>query len=77
MSNGNPFYVHPGTDFGPGLMGLAQTVERVGVRKKAEEKLKKKIEELERFEKVTVDRELQMVKLKKKIKELEEELKNK
>lgn len=34
----NPFYVHPGTDFGPGLMGLAQTVERVGVRKKAEEK---------------------------------------
>ena len=35
----NPFYVHPGTDFGPGLMGLAQTVERVGERKKAEEKI--------------------------------------
>jgi len=38
MSNGNPFYVHPGTDFGPGLMGLAQTVEKVGIRRKAEEK---------------------------------------
>lgn len=38
MTNGNPFYVHPGTDFGPGLMGLAQTIERVGERKKAEEK---------------------------------------
>lgn len=34
----NPFTVIPGTDFGPGLMGLAQTVERVGERKKAEQK---------------------------------------
>ena len=36
MSNGNPFYVHPGADFGPGLMGLSQTVGRVGEIKKIE-----------------------------------------
>lgn len=34
MSNGNPFYVHPGTDFGPGLMGLAETL---GVKRKERE----------------------------------------
>ena len=34
----NPFYVHPGTDFGPGLMGLAQTIGEVGEIKKAERK---------------------------------------
>ena len=34
----NPFYVHPGTDFGPGLMGLAQTVGEVGERKDVERK---------------------------------------
>ena len=46
MSNGNPFYVHPGTDFGPGLMGLAQTVGQVGERKKAEKiALEKKTKE--------------------------------
>lgn len=36
MANGNPFYVHPGADMGPGLMGLAETVGKVGERKKAE-----------------------------------------
>jgi len=34
----NPFYVHPGTDFGPGLMGLAKTVGEVTKMKKAERK---------------------------------------
>jgi len=34
----NPFTVIPGTDFGPGLMGLAKTVGEVGERKKAEQK---------------------------------------
>ena len=34
----NPFYVHPGNDFGPGLMGLAQTVGEVGERKDVERK---------------------------------------
>ena len=32
----NPFYVHSGTDFGPGLMGLAQTLGEVGEIKKAD-----------------------------------------
>jgi hypothetical protein len=32
----NPFYIQPGGDFGPGLMGLSQTVSRVGEIKKAE-----------------------------------------
>lgn len=36
MSNGNPYYVHPGADFGPGLMGLARTVGQVGEIKKKE-----------------------------------------
>jgi len=52
------------------------TVRDIVAQKKAEEELKNKINELERFEKVTVGRELQMVKLKKKITELEWELKN-
>lgn len=33
---------------------------------RSEEKLKEKIEELERYKKVTVDRELKMIELKKK-----------
>ncbi|MBE3136903.1 MAG: PAS domain S-box protein [Thermoplasmata archaeon] len=41
-------------------------------RKKAEKELKEKIDELERFKKLTVDRELKMIELKKRIKELEE-----
>ena len=46
-------------------------------RKKAEEKLENRVEELEKFHKFTIDRELKMIELKKKIKELEsEKLKN-
>ena len=41
-------------------------------RKKAEKNLKEKIEALERYKKLTVDRELKMIELKKQIKELEE-----
>lgn len=40
----NPFYVQPGADMGPGLMGLAETIEKVGARKK-EEKLAQKAQE--------------------------------
>lgn len=49
-----------------------KTVDNLGVfyditdRKKAEDELKKKIEELERFNKVTVCRDLKMKELKKK-----------
>jgi len=52
-------------------------VRDVTDRKQAERIMKKDIEELEKFQKVTVDRELKMVELKKKIKELEEELNKK
>jgi PAS domain S-box-containing protein len=41
-------------------------------RKQAQEKLKEKIDELERYKKVTVDREMKMMDLKKRIIELEE-----
>lgn len=43
-------------------------------RKNSENKLKEKIDELERWKKVTVDRELKMVELKSEIKELEAKL---
>lgn len=43
-------------------------------RKKAEKELKERLDELERFHKATVSRELTMIELKKKIKELEEEI---
>lgn len=46
MTKGNPFYVHPGADFGPGLMGLAGTVSKVGEIKKAEQKEKTMREEI-------------------------------
>ncbi len=46
-------------------------------RKRAEEELKKRTEELERFNKMAVGRELKMIGLKKKIKELEEKLQKK
>ena len=39
MTNGNPFYVHPGADFGPGLMGLAQTIGKFGDIKKEENRI--------------------------------------
>jgi PAS domain S-box-containing protein len=45
--------------------------------KKMEEELKSKVEELERFSKLAVGRELKMIELKKMIKELEDKLNNK
>ena len=51
---------------------LQATVRDVTEQKKAEEELKSKIEELERFNKLSVGRELKMIELKKRIKELEE-----
>ena len=43
--------------------------------KKMQDELKEKIEDLERFSKFAVDRELKMEELEKKVKELEERLK--
>ena len=46
-------------------------------RRETEEKLREKMDELERFNKLMIGRELRMVELKKRIKELEEKLKTK
>lgn len=60
-----------------------RTIKTYGVnqditeRKQAEEEIKRKIQELERFNKISVDRELKMIELKKKIEELEAQLKEK
>jgi hypothetical protein len=49
-------------------------VHDVTERKKAEKELKEKIEELERYKKVTVDRELKMIELKTEMNKLHEKL---
>jgi two-component system sporulation sensor kinase A len=51
---------------------MTSVVRDITERKKADEKLKEKIDELERYKNVTVGRELRMVELKKRIKKLEE-----
>lgn len=54
-----------------GLLGVMRDITEL---KRVEEELKARLEELEKFTKVAVDREERMVELKKKIKELEAEL---
>lgn len=54
------------------VLGIVRDITE---RKKMEEELKRKNEELENFYKIAVNRELQMVNLKKKIQELEEKIK--
>ncbi|MCJ7816727.1 MAG: PAS domain S-box protein [Candidatus Aenigmarchaeota archaeon] len=56
---------------------LQATVRDVTAQKKAEEELKSKIEELERFNRLAVGRELKMIELKKRIKELESQVRKK
>ena len=46
-------------------------------RKKVDNKLKVKVDELKRFNKLAVGRELRMIELKKRVKELENELSRK
>jgi len=55
--------------------GALIMVEDTTEQKQAEERLKNKIQELERWQKLTVDRELRMKELKERIKELEQEVK--
>ena len=53
-------------------MGISRDITE---QKQTEAELKKHLNELERFESVTIGRELKMIELKNKIKELEEQLK--
>jgi len=55
-----------------GVMGISRDITE---QKQTEAELKKRLNELERFESVTIGRELKMIELKNKIKELEEQLK--
>ena len=60
-----------------GVNMLAEEIEAVITdRDKSEIVLKNKIEELERYKRLTVNRELKMIELKKRIKELEKGNKN-
>jgi PAS domain S-box-containing protein len=58
------------------LQMIVSSIRDTTDRKRAEEKLKEKLDELERYKNVTVDRELRLIELKKKIKQLEEKLKS-
>jgi len=62
--NGNPI----------GTVGISRDITE---KKKIEEEIKKKYEELERFNRLMIGRELKMVELKKRIRELELKLSNK
>ena len=56
------------------IIGTVSFGRDITKQKKAEGELKKRVEELERFHKLVVGRELRMIELKKKIKKLEEKL---
>jgi PAS domain S-box-containing protein len=58
-----------------GRRAIAGICKDITERKKAETALKEKVEELEKWYKVTVNREIEMTRLKKKIQELESKLK--
>jgi len=57
------------------VVSVQTIMEDITERKQMEEELKEKLDELQQFEKVTVDRELKMVELKKKNEALEEKIK--
>jgi hypothetical protein len=58
-----------------GRRAIAGICKDITERKKAERALREKVEELEKWYKVTVNREIEMTRLKKKIQELEYKLK--
>ena len=49
------FYVHPGSDFGAGLTGLGQSLERVGEQKREEEAIEKARIKLETMKQGAID----------------------
>ena len=57
-----------------GKKAILEIFQDITERKKAEEKVRKRAKELERFHKVALGRELKMIELKKRIKELEAKL---
>ena len=59
------------------IIGIFAAARDITKRKQAEKEAKKRIKELEKFHRLTVDRELKMVELKKEVKELKEKQKNK
>ncbi|RMF90443.1 MAG: hybrid sensor histidine kinase/response regulator [Methanobacteriota archaeon] len=65
----------PVTVKGGGYMGTTIVLRDITERKRAKEELKDRIEELERWQRLTVGREVRMIELKKQIKELEAEVK--
>jgi len=58
-----------------GRLAIAGICKDITERKKAETALEEKVEELERWYQLTVDREVKMTQLKVRIQELESELK--
>jgi len=56
------------------IVGVVAIIRDITEKKKAEEELRNKNEELEKFNKLAVGRELKIIELKNKIKELEEKL---
>ncbi|MCK4357338.1 MAG: PAS domain S-box protein [Candidatus Cloacimonetes bacterium] len=65
LTNGKPLLNKNGD-----LIGYRGVDKDITERKKADEELNKKINELEKFQDITVDRELEMIKLKKEINSL-------
>lgn len=76
--DGSRFSVHiyafPTFDQNGKTTGFIEVVEDITERKQAQEELQKRIADLERFQRVTVDRELRMKELKQRIAELEAKL---
>ena len=54
------------------IIALAHTVTNITKQKRTDNEIKSKVDELERYKKATIDRELKMVELKKEIRMLKE-----
>ncbi|MBI4707093.1 MAG: PAS domain-containing protein [Candidatus Omnitrophica bacterium] len=74
LSIGMPLLVttSPIFDQGGNFVGVVHAAKDISEMKSIQEKLEKKVKDLEIFQKVAVDRELKMVELKKRISQLEE-----